>query len=62
MVTLNIHTDLDVANGVSVCKSGLVTGKRPEPDRTRTYQDRNLVRPVRTVTAVRSTVHSIFDF
>jgi hypothetical protein len=41
----------------SVCKSGLVTGKRPEPDRTRTCQDRKLVGPVRTVTAVRSTVH-----
>ena len=40
----------------SVCKSGLVTGKRPEPDRTRTCQDRKLVGPFRTVTAVRSTV------
>ena len=41
---------------ISVCKSSLVTGKRPEPDRTRTCQDRKLVGPFRTVTAVRSTV------
>jgi len=41
----------------SVCKSGLVTGKRPEPDWTRTCQDRKLVGPVRTVTTVRSMVH-----
>jgi hypothetical protein len=41
----------------SVCKSGLVTGKRPEPDRTRTCQDLKLSGPVRTVTAVRSAVH-----
>jgi hypothetical protein len=41
----------------SVCKSGLVTRKRPEPDRTRTCPDRKLVGPFRTVTAVRSTVH-----
>jgi len=48
-------------NRTSVCKSGLVTGKRPEPDRTRTCQDCKLVGPVRTVTAVRSTVHHKFE-
>ena len=42
---------------ISVCKSGLVTGKRPEPDRTRTCQDRKLVGPFKTVTAVRSAVY-----
>ena len=44
------------AGVVSVCKSSLITGKRPEPDQTRTCQDRKLVGPFRTITAVRSTV------
>jgi len=43
---------------ISVCKSGLVTGKRPEPDWTRTCK---LVGPFRTVTAVRSMVHHKFE-
>jgi len=42
---------------VSVCKSSLITGKRLEPDWTRTYQDRKLVRPFRTITTVWSMVH-----
>ena len=41
---------------ISVCKSGLGTEKRPEPDWTRTCQDQKLVGPIRTVTAVQSMV------
>jgi hypothetical protein len=41
----------------SVWKSGHKTGKKPWPDRTLTSQDRKLLGPIRTVTAVRSMVH-----
>jgi len=41
----------------SVWRSSLKTGKRPRPDRTKTDQDRKFSRPIKTVTAVRSSVH-----
>ena len=53
---LDIFNAFIFAHLTSVCKSGLITGKRPEPDQTRTCQDRKLVGLFRTVTAVRSTV------
>ena len=40
---------------VSVWESGHRTGKRPRPDRTKTNQDRKILGPQKTVTAVRST-------
>src|SRR5277367_5039541 len=46
----------------SAWRSGLRTGKRPRLDRTRTDQDRKIVRPVRTETAVRSSVLHNFKF
>src|SRR5271168_2508918 len=46
--------DMDVA---SALKSSYKTGKKPRLDRTTTDQDRKTSRPVRTVTAVRSSVH-----
>ena len=41
----------------SVWESGHRTEKRPRPDRTKTDQDRKILGPQKTVTAVRSTVH-----
>ena len=55
----NFH--FNIMGSFSVCKSGLITGKRPEPDRTRTCQDRKLAGPFRTVTMVQSTVHHKFE-
>jgi len=40
----------------SVWTSSYKTGKRPRPDRTKTDQDRRFSRPIKTVTAVRSSV------
>ena len=42
---------------ISVWRSSLKTGKRPWPDRTKTDQDRKFSRLIKTVTAVRSSVH-----
>ena len=46
---------------ISVWKSGHRTGKRLWPDQTMTDQDRKLWGPVKTVTAVQSTVLHIFE-
>ena len=51
------NTKLFWSHESSVCKSSLITGKRLEPDWTRTYWDCKLVGLFRTITAVQSTVH-----
>jgi len=45
---------------VSVWRSSLKTGKRPRLDRTKTDQDRKFSGPIKTITAVRSSVHVHF--
>jgi hypothetical protein len=47
--------------GVSVWKSGCWTLKRPQPNRTATGKDRKNYGPIRTATAVRSSVLEIFE-
>jgi len=59
-VRAGVCSRAEVLSRGSVCKSSLVTGKRPEPDRTRTCQDRKLVGLIRTITVVRSMVHHKF--
>ena len=44
----------------SVWRSSLKTGKRPRPDQTKTDQDWKFLRPIKTVTAVQSSVHLYF--
>ena len=44
----------------SVWKSSYKTGKRPRPDRTWTDQDRKFSGPIKTASAVRSSVSCIF--
>ncbi len=46
----------------SVCRSSYKTGIRPEKDRTLTDQDRKFPGPIKTVTAVQSSVHHYFSF
>ena len=48
---------LFTSQSTSVRRSSLKTGKRPRPDQTKTDQDRKFSRPIKTRTAVRSSVH-----
>src|SRR5271168_3945506 len=64
MIPMHWSTGLcgKVHGTLSAWRSGLGTGKRPRLDRTRTDQDRKIVRPLRTETAVRSSVLHNFKF
>ena len=48
------------STGLSVWRSSCKTAKRPRPDRTRTDQDRKFSGPIKTATAVRSSVYRYF--
>jgi len=53
----HFSSDSIISPATSVWKSSYKTGKRPGLDRTKTEKDRKISGPVKTATAVRSSVH-----